>query len=134
MKKIFLDTNFLLDYFVRENYMGDSEKLMVKGSEAGYAFYVSYLSIANFAFIMRKESRVMLLSLIKRICELFEVVQNTKSQIETSIDINGKDFEDVLQYAAAKEAHCDVIITRNQKDYEFSDIPVYSAGEFLKII
>ena len=78
MKRLFLDTNFIIDYFVREDFKGDCEKLLSNGSERGYIFCVSYLSIANFAFIMRKESKELLLSLIKRICEIFEVISNNK--------------------------------------------------------
>ncbi|MCH5225370.1 MAG: PIN domain-containing protein [Muribaculaceae bacterium] len=132
MKKLFLDTNFLIDYFIREDFKGDAEKLMAKGSNEGFSFYVSYLSIANFAFILRKESREMLRSMIRRICELFEVVPNNKRQIVHCLEIEAKDFEDLLQYAAAKEAGCDYIITRNEKDYIFSDIPVFSASDFIK--
>ena len=132
MKRLFLDTNFILDYFIREDFKGDCEKLLANGSERGYNFCVSYLTIANFAFIMRKESKELLLSLIKRICEIFEVIPNNKNQIEISLSIEAKDYEDVLQYASAIEGNCDYIITRNEKDYSFSKIPVFSASEFIK--
>lgn len=132
MKRLFLDTNIILDYFIREDFKGDCEKLFANGSERGYIFCVSYLSIANFAFIMRKESKESLLSLIKRICEIFEVIPNNKNQIEVSLSIEAKDYEDVLQYVAAVEGNCDYIITRNIKDYSFSKIPVFSATEYIK--
>ena len=132
MKRLFLDTNFILDYFIREDFKGDCEKLLANGSERGYKFCVSYLSIANFAFIMRKESKELLLSLIKRICEIFEVIPNNKNQIEISLSIEAKDYEDVLQYASAIEGNCDYIITRNEKDFSFSKIPVFSTIEYIK--
>ena len=132
MKKLFLDTNFILDYFVREDFKGDCEKLLANGYERGYNFCVSYLSIANFAFIMRKESKELLLSLIKRICEIFEVIPNNKNQIEISLSIEAKDYEDVLQYASAIEGNCDYIVTRNEKDFSFSKIPVFSTIEYIK--
>lgn len=132
MKRLFLDTNFILDYFVREDFKGNCEKLLADGSERGYNFCVSYLSIANFAYIMRNESKELLLSLINRICEIFEVIPNNKNQIEISLSIEAKDYEDVLQYATAMEGNCDCIITRNEKDYSFSKIPVFSATEYIK--
>ena len=132
MKRLFLDTNFIIDYFVREDFKGDCDKLLANGSERGYIFCISYLSIANFAFIMRKESKELLLSLIKRICEIFEVIPNNKNQIEASLSIEAKDYEDVLQYVSAVDGNCDCIITRNEKDYSFSEIPVFSATEYIK--
>ncbi len=54
MKKIFLDTNFILDYFTRGDMDGSGEKLLRIGAQKNYEFYLSYLSVANFAYIMRK--------------------------------------------------------------------------------
>lgn len=132
MKRLFLDTNFILDYFVREDFYGDCEKLLSLGSQRGYTFSLSYLSVANFAYIIRKEPKEKLLSLISRICQIFEVLPNNKEQIENSIFLQSRDFEDSLQYCAAKENNCDFIITRNEKDYSFSEIPVFSARDYIK--
>ena len=40
----------------------------------------------------------------------------------------------MLQYQAAKDANCDCIITRNEKDFVFSDIPVMSPASYLKTL
>lgn len=56
MKKIFLDTNFIIDYFIREDYSGDAEKVMRLGDSRNMEFHISYLTVANFAYIMRKLS------------------------------------------------------------------------------
>lgn len=53
MKKIFLDTNFIIDYFVREDFNGISEQLLALGQN-NLKFYISYLTVANFAYIVRK--------------------------------------------------------------------------------
>lgn len=44
-----------------------------------------------------------------------------------------KDFEDSVQYSVAKKANCKCIVTRNKKDYKFSDIPVYTPTEFIEL-
>ncbi len=44
------------------------------------------------------------------------------------------DFEDAVQYYAAKSAHVDFIITRNIKDYKESTIPVLTAEQFLRTL
>lgn len=54
MKKVFLDTNFIIDYFVREDYSGVAEKVMRTGDSENIEFHISYLTVANFAYIMRK--------------------------------------------------------------------------------
>lgn len=49
MKKIFLDTNFIIDYFIREDSNGDAERLLAFGKDS-MKFHISYLTIANFAY------------------------------------------------------------------------------------
>lgn len=130
MKKLFLDTNFVIDYFIREEPDGSSEKLLRIAKSKGYDFYISFLTVANFAYILRKMPKVELHLLIRRLCTSFHVVGNDMRQIKEALDIDGPDFEDSLQYAAAKEARCSCIISRNKKDFGFSEIPVMSASEF----
>ena len=132
MKRIFLDTNFIIDYLIRDDFMSDSEKVMSIGFKKGITFCISYLSVANFAYILRKESKETLDSFIKRICCMFEIIPNNKSQIESSLNLRAQDFEDGLQYMAALESKCDCIITRNKKDFSFSKIPVMTTKEFLE--
>ena len=51
-------------------------------------------------------------------------------QLNEAIAMMASDFEDSLQYRAAVDSKCDCIITRNQKDFSFSEIPVMSAAEY----
>ena len=132
MKRIFLDTNFLIDYLVREDFRGNAERVMFLGSKRGYRFLISYLSVANFAYIMRKENEDVLKSLIKTICQLFEVLPNNKNQILLSLDFNCRDYEDTLQVMTAIEGNCEIIITRNSKDFTFSKIRIMTPDEFIK--
>ncbi|MDE6549596.1 MAG: PIN domain-containing protein, partial [Muribaculaceae bacterium] len=93
-----------------------------------------YLTVANFAYIMRKMPLDDLKTLIRRICRNFIIVSNTENQIQQALGLDASDFEDMLQYQAAKDANCDCIITRNEKDFVFSDIPVMSPASYLKTL
>ncbi|MBD5288704.1 PIN domain-containing protein [bacterium] len=132
MKKLFLDTNFIMDYFVREGFGDPSEQLMSFVDARKYKCYISFLTVANFAYITRKMPANAVRSMIKKMCDAFKVVKNTEDQISKALALNASDFEDALQYRCAKDAGCDCIITRNQKDFAFSDIPVLSASEYLE--
>ena len=132
MKRLFLDTNFVIDYFVREDFQGDAEKILTIEKLGRTQFFISYLTVANFAYIMRKMPPEDLKLLIKRICKSFIVISNTEAQIQRALELDTKDFEDSLQYQAAFDAGCDCIITRNEKDYVFSEIPVKSPATYLK--
>lgn len=131
MRKIFLDTNFIIDYFIREDFNGDAERLLAFGKDS-LKFHISYLTVANFAYIVRKMPRETVLKMIQNMCESFKVVKNTKEQILRNVIQNPSDFEDGLQYQAAIDSGCDCIITRNKKDFGFAEIPIMSAAEFLE--
>lgn len=83
---------------------------------------------------MRKLPTRQLSDIILRICNVFCVVENTRDQILRSLQSGFNDFEDGLQYQCALDAHCDCIITRNQKDFIDSSIPVMTAGEFITTV
>ena len=62
------------------------------------------------------------------ICEPLPVDINVaKSALKSSF----KDFEDAMQYFAAMNEGCDVIITRDKRGFVESTIPVMSPQEFL---
>ena len=133
MKNIFLDTNFIIDYFVREDFNEEAERLLQLGDSQNLKFYISYLSVANFAYIMRKLPVSQLNDIILRVCKIFQVVDNTRDQILLTLQSGFKDFEDGLQYQCALAANCDCIISRNKKDFVTSSIPVMTASEFLSM-
>lgn len=49
-------------------------------------------------------------------------------------DAQNKDFEDCVQYYSALSGEMDCIVTRNKKDFENSDIPIYTSSEFLDLL
>ena len=123
MNKIYLDTNFLMDLLVRED--EDTiiaPKVVEKGRRMNLKFYVSFLSVANFAYITRKQSKDVLYSNLDVICELFNIESNDENQIIQAKYLEGKDFEDAIQYETAIKAGCECIITRNEKDFNFAKI------------
>jgi predicted nucleic acid-binding protein len=65
---------------------------------------------------------------ISEICSLDEVI------IEKGLNSKFKDFEDALQYFSALKNGCNIIITRNVKDFKESEIPVMTPAEYLTTI
>ena len=132
MKRLFLDTNFIIDFLLRDEFKEVSMRFLEEGAKHDCRFLISYLSVANFAYVARRLSQNELYHNLGMINELFDIVPNTQVQIEKAIAMKAKDFEDALQYQAALASDCDCIITRNGKDFMFSEIPVISAAEYLQ--
>lgn len=132
MKRIFLDTNIVLDFLIREEYHPHIRELISHSEDID--LYISYLTVANAAYIMRKYPKVKLRSNLELILELFEIIPNDKQQLAEAIKADSPDFEDMLQYQSAKSVKCEVILTRNAKDFPFSDIPVMDVPTFLNTL
>ncbi|WP_240612558.1 PIN domain-containing protein [Brumimicrobium salinarum] len=64
--------------------------------------------------------------IISEICSLNE------QTIEKGLNSSFADFEDALQYFNATEAECDIILTRNGKDFKKSLLPIMTPDEFIK--
>jgi predicted nucleic acid-binding protein len=130
MKRVFLDTNILVDYALGREHSDDAEQVLQRGLDGLVSLQVSYLTFANMAYILK--TKVDVYSLFVHLCSYITVLPMDNTQLQAALGRRVRDFEDMLQFQCAKAANCDVIITNNVKDFaEFSDMPVMSAAEFL---
>lgn len=131
MKKIFIDTNIIIDLLIKRDGYIASAKILALAKDNDVTLYSSVLTMANIAYILRKSfvgdglyQQMMKLSNILCVSDL------TKKQFEQAISLKARDFEDALQYYSAMDNSCDVIITRNKKDFTFSTITVFTPEEY----
>ncbi|MBR2018157.1 MAG: PIN domain-containing protein [Prevotella sp.] len=131
MKKIFIDTNIIIDLLIKRDGYIASAKILALAKDNDVTLYSSVLTMANIAYILRKSfvgdglyQQMMKLSNILCVSDL------TKKQFEQAISLKARDFEDALQYYCAMDNSCDVIITRNKKDFTFSTITVLTPEEY----
>ena len=131
MNYIFWDTNLLLDLLARPDYSDSVNKILKIGNRKGIIFCISFLSVANFAYILRKNDKEELYNFLRFICQNFKVLKNDANDILKALEIGAKDFEDAIQYETALAGKCDCIITRNKQDFYFSKLPIFTPEEFI---
>ena len=133
MRRIFLDTNVILDLLGERHPFFDSiAKVATLADQKKLAIIVSPLSFTTIDYVLNKyessESVLNKLRKFKIICEVCEVTEET---IEKALNSNFKDFEDAVQYFTALQSNCSIIITRNGKDFKNATIPIMTAEEYL---
>lgn len=133
MEKILVDTNVVLDLLgKREKFLGEAQELFTLGDQGKIQLFVSALTIANTYYILSQQLKI---PQVRKVIRQFKILVNVlpinDKVIELSLDSDFKDFEDALQYYCALESDISLIITRNQKDFKLSTIPVLSAKEYL---
>jgi predicted nucleic acid-binding protein len=133
MKKVFIDSDIILDIATgREPFYIDSTAILSL-IENGYALGVmSSNSITNIYYILRKiSSGEKAKKFIKTILKCITVISVEHEDIQNAIESKFKDFEDGVQHFSAKRNRCNYIITRNSKDYIFSEVEVIEPKEFI---
>ena len=126
MKKVFLDTNVVLDYYLdREGFSDDAEAILAYGYNQGCSLYVSSLTCANMAYIGRKKfPGEAIYAVLASLFEFAEIASVDSNAVKSAVTLQAKDFEDALQYFSAKAIGVDCIVTRNVKYFPFSELQV----------
>jgi predicted nucleic acid-binding protein len=132
-KKIYIDTNVMLDLLgEREEFyldvaklasLSDQKKILLISSPISYATVNYFLSKFENSNVAREKLRKF--KLVSEVCKIDESI------VEKSLNSNFSDFEDALHYFNAIEAKCEVIITRNPKDFKNATLPIMSPKEFI---
>ena len=133
MKKIFLDTNIILDFLgEREGFYEASAKIMTLADKKKIQVYTSPSSISNVFYVLAKyENSKIALEKIGKFKLLCSMSVMDDEVVEKAIHSNFKDFEDAMQYFSALASNCNIIITRNEKDFKNAMIPVMNAESYL---
>lgn len=133
MLKVFLDTNVLIDVVARrKDFYIPSSNIINLGIVGQLALNVSPLSYATCVFIARKVLGYEgVIKVLRMLDEFISVTDMNSHQSHAALFSDMPDFEDMLQYESAKDAACDVIVTRNKKHFPQDGIPVLTPTEFL---
>jgi len=134
--KLFWDTNVMFDFLgEREPFYISSAKIATLADKRKVKIFVSALSYATISYFLTKyeglkktKDKLRKFKVISEICELDALI------IEKGLNSDFSDFEDSLQYFSALRTECDIIITRNGKDFKKSKIAVMTPDEFLNSI
>jgi predicted nucleic acid-binding protein len=134
MKKLFIDTNIVIDLLARRKpYFEDTAVLFSLADKKQIELTVSSLTIANTAYVLLKQMDSDKAKSILRKLRLIVQILPLDDKI-VGLALNDElfsDFEDCLQYYTALENGQDLIITRNLKDFKNSKLPALTAKQFL---
>lgn len=136
MKKIFLDTNIIIDFLgERENFYEPAAKILTLADKKKIKILTSPTSITNTYYLLAKnENTKIALEKIRKFKVLCSISVMNDEVIEKAIISDFKDFEDAMQYFSAIASTCDLIVTRNEKDFKNALIPVMNAESYLQTL
>ncbi len=136
-KHIFLDTNILVDIVAnRFPFSKNAISIFDYCQRHKVKMYSSSHSIATMHYIAKKVvDEKELRSIIEDLLDIISIIAVTESILKKSLKSNHKDFEDAIQITTAQSIdNMDCIITRDLKDFKFSEINVFTPDEFLNTL
>jgi predicted nucleic acid-binding protein len=134
MKILFIDSDVLLDtILIRQPYFNHSVEVIALADDNRYTCCTSVHSLLNIHYSAKKIfGEKLARQSVLVLTEKLTIIQEDINTIRQAAHSNFSDFEDAVQYYAARSANADVIITRNIKDYKQATIPVLTAEQFLR--
>ena len=134
--KLFLDTNVIVDLLgEREPFYDSIAKIATLADKGNIQLMVSAFTYPTVYYLLsRFEDKELVKEKIRKFKVIAETSDLTDKIINKGLSSRFNDFEDSLQYYCAVETDCNLIITRNSKDFKASEIPVFTPDEYLNSI
>ncbi len=136
MKRALLDVNVVLDVLLDRLPHADSAAAVWAAVERGeLEGFLSAHAVTTIHYLNRKvvgsrtarEATDALLS-------VFDVAPVDRGVLHASLSLGCRDFEDAVMAAAARRVKCDVIVTRNTKDFKRSPVRVLTPSEVVAML
>ena len=135
MKKLFIDTNIVIDLLARrEPFFEESANLFSLADKKIIELSISSLTIANTSYtLLRQMDSGKAKAVLRKLRLIVKILPLDDKIIGLALnDDSFSDFEDGLQHFTAIENSQDIIITRNLKDFKNSKLPAMTANQFLE--
>ncbi|TZF84623.1 PIN domain-containing protein [Pedobacter sp. BS3] len=133
--RIFLDANVLVSVLNKEYPLFTfSSRIVSLASSPAYEVYTSPICLAiAFYFAEKKHKAVLAKQKIDLLCNYLNIAPNSAPGVGYTLQNKSiHDFEDGLEYYAAKENKCHCIITENTGDFYFSELEVLTCKDFFE--
>jgi len=135
--KVLVDTNVVLDVLLeRESFYENSLTIFQFASLKRISGYLASISMTNIFYLLRKAGNKPndIYRMIEGLTALFTVAPVSETTIADALALRWKDFEDAVQFVAARENGAAYIITRNTQDFSSGSIEAATPEQFIRAI
>ena len=132
MKKVFLDTNIIVDLISdRKPFSKYAIEIFQKAEKGEIELFTSSHSMATTHYLLKKHiGEKELREVLYNLLDFITVIAVDVDILKKGLLSNHKDFEDSIQiFCASSIENIDSIVTRNVKDFKGSEIKVLTPDE-----
>lgn len=132
MKKVFLDTNIIVDLIAdRKPFSKHAVEIFNRAEEKKIKLFTSSHSIATTHYLMKKYlDEKTLRDVLYNLLDYLTIAPVDLDVLKKGLRSKHKDFEDAIQVLCASTIEkIDCIVTRNTRDFRDCEIPVLTPDE-----
>jgi predicted nucleic acid-binding protein len=134
MNKAFIDTDVILDFMIaREPFAMDAARIFSLSEKKEISLCTTGLVFSNAYYVLRKlGTHKKVIEKLTQLERLVDIIGLSKIAVKQALESEFNDFEDAMQHYAALLENARIIITRNTKDYKYSELAVLTPDQYLK--
>ena len=135
MEKVLIDTDVILDFFFdRQPFAEYATELFLLCENKTVQGFTTPVIISNVYYLLKKTAKhEIIIEKLKQLLNIIEIAEMNKHIVIEALNSKFKDFEDALQnFTAINHGDIKIIITRNVKDFQKSDLAVLTPEMYLK--
>ena len=135
IEKIFFDSDIMLDVTLkRQPFYKSSANALENCRGTSFKAVTSSIAFINTHYFLNKFARSTKYQSLKGLRSVISIIEVDEKIIDLALNSSFSDFEDSVQFYAAKSAAAETILTRNIKDYKESSIKVLTPEQFLRTL
>ena len=134
--KVLFDTNIILDVLLdRMPFAEKASYLMAKAEKGDIEGFLGATSVTTLFYLLQKTlGEKIAKGKIKVLLSIFEPLPINRRILEKALEAPFTDFEDAVLHEAAYYAGLEYILTRNERDFKKSKLPVLNPTEFIAML
>ena len=136
--RLVLDSNIVIDFLAkREPFCESAEKLMLLGKTGDHELWVSTTQANDIFYVLgqgRKSNAEQVKQKMRKLKTFMRFCGLNEEGFLSVLSSAWSDLEDACVHEVAVQLSADAIITRNQKDFQMSTIPVYDCDAFFEFM
>lgn len=135
--KVLIDTCVLIDFLQkREPFAADARNIMLLAASNLIDGYTTAKALTDIYYLTHRMTHddAKTRKVISELLSIISIMDTRRADIQNALCSPISDFEDAVMVETAERENTDCIVTRNEKDYAKSEIPIYSPSAFVHII
>ena len=132
--KVLIDTNVILDVLLKRESHFEFSASVLKLCGMQVTGFIAANQTTDIFYLLRRGGKdaKSAKDIVKMLIDNVKVLDISAADVQNAIADEALDYEDSLLACCAERHKADYIITRNEKDFNFSQVPALSPQTFLK--